>query len=177
MVPDKTFGRYISSKEDAYDDGTTLSADSLMQQCANKYKLLVQQGKWNAPTSEEKEIIALKAELKQIKLATKSRNRTPTKKKTNFKRSTKKYVPRAREGWTNIPQKEGEELKPKKVKGKTYWWCEHNKFWARHKPEDCKKVDAKPQPKGSNTNTEGETQNGKSASHVVDEALLDELSE
>ena len=60
-VPNKTFSRYITSKEDAYYDGFTISPDALMKQCANKYKLLIQQKNWNAPSSEKKEIIALKA--------------------------------------------------------------------------------------------------------------------
>ena len=32
-VPDKTFSRYVSSKEDSFDDGLDLTHDFLMKQC------------------------------------------------------------------------------------------------------------------------------------------------
>ena len=35
-VPDHTFSRYISSKEDMFDDGENMTPDSLMLMCENK---------------------------------------------------------------------------------------------------------------------------------------------
>ena len=65
-VNDKNFLRYIQAKEDEYDDGTNINANTLMIQCANKYKILVECGLWNSPSAEEEKILALETKLKAI---------------------------------------------------------------------------------------------------------------
>ena len=52
-------------------DGEDITPEALMNLAANKYKTLLQKGKGNAPTPEQKEMQALQAELKNLKKAAK----------------------------------------------------------------------------------------------------------
>ena len=45
---DATFRKYIEKKQEDYDDGVAFTADGLMTSASNKYKILVQSGKWMA---------------------------------------------------------------------------------------------------------------------------------
>ena len=132
-VPDNTFNRYVAAKEDSYDDGVHITADSLMLQCANKYKILVQQGIWNAPTSEQKEIVALKAEIKKFS-SYKSKNHSPYEKQRQDKVDPNKFKKKKKpdEAWNKIPPTPEERGKGKEVKGKTYHWCPNHRAWTRH---------------------------------------------
>ena len=53
-VNDKEFVRYIDTKKDSYDEGNNITPDELMNLAANKFKLLKQTGKWEAPDENEK---------------------------------------------------------------------------------------------------------------------------
>jgi len=59
VASDKTFVEYIRKKEDEYDEGADIDVDHLMLQAGNKYKTMVQQGTWAAPSAEEEKIVAL----------------------------------------------------------------------------------------------------------------------
>ena len=63
---DKTFVEYIRKKEDQYDEGEEIDIDLLMLQAGNKYKTMIQQGTWAAPSAEEEKIIALESKIQQL---------------------------------------------------------------------------------------------------------------
>ena len=44
----KVFIEYIMQKEDEYEEGSPMTADSLMKLAANKYKIGLQRNEWNA---------------------------------------------------------------------------------------------------------------------------------
>mmetsp|Transcript_21623 Transcript_21623/g.36824 ORF Transcript_21623/g.36824 Transcript_21623/m.36824 type:complete len:423 (-) Transcript_21623:240-1508(-) len=66
---DRTFRRYMEDKKTAYDEGTDFTSQQLMQLALTKYNQLLLEDKWNAPSEEEQQIIALTAQLKKEKAA------------------------------------------------------------------------------------------------------------
>jgi hypothetical protein len=135
VASDRTFVEYIRKKEDQYDEGDEIESDSLMQQAANKYKTMVQQGTWAAPSAEEEKIIALETKIKNLQKTNnkkeKEKDQSKGKGKAKKKRGTKP-------NWmTKVPAQQ-DMGKPKKVDDKEYWWCKTHKSWGRHKNADCK---------------------------------------
>jgi hypothetical protein len=68
---DKTFVKYIRRKVERYEEGEDVTADALMEQADNKFKLLKESGSWNAPSKQEEKILALQTEIKNLRKATK----------------------------------------------------------------------------------------------------------
>lgn len=135
---DSQFCQYIERKEEAYDDGQSFTAMELMQLAKNKYAARVEQGLWDQPDGSQAEIVALKAEIQKLKTGKGSTGGTNQERREIAQ--WMKEAPKA-----NDP-------KSKKVKGKTYHWCEHHGRWVRHKPEDCKLgKDGAPPPNPSTT--------------------------
>jgi hypothetical protein len=59
---DKVFVYYIGCRKlKKYEEGDPTTADGLMEQADNKFKLLKVHNKWNAPSQEEEKILALEA--------------------------------------------------------------------------------------------------------------------
>jgi len=143
---DHTFRRYIEKMQDDYDDGTIFTVDGLMNMASNKYKTLVEKGKWMAPTDEQAKIIALEAKLSQLdkKPSQSSSNNRNSKQKGNSNRNgksskksnSKKDLP----AWmTKWPGKDfADANKSKVVDGKTYWWCKKHKRFCMHQTSDCR---------------------------------------
>lgn len=151
-VTDRTFVQYIQSHKDRYDDNETYSEDGIMTLALNKYENLRREGRWNAPTPEQSQIVALTATMAKIKddnlklsdKLTKSstgrqqaqaKENKPKAAKKNSKTATQKYIP---EAWMKVPPKS------KTHKEKEYHWCPKHKAWGRHKPTQCRKTDATP---------------------------------
>ena len=152
---DKTFVNYIAKKEDDYDEGRDIGHAVLMHLALQKYKVLKEAGKWNAPTDAEVQIIALQAQVTQLKARAKigsgtgnynkpkgnnnksklSGNQKPSKWTDHGKSSGKKPPPE----WMTTQPKEGEP-ENKTVNGKEYHWCKNHAAWTRHKPSECKGI-------------------------------------
>jgi hypothetical protein len=60
---DKRINTYIEMKINAYDDGEDIQVMDLMQSAQNKYKVLVDKKRWNIPSKEEENVIALETQL------------------------------------------------------------------------------------------------------------------
>ena len=56
---DKVFVEYIMRKEEEYEEGSPMTADSLMNLAANKYKIRLRCNEWNARSESETKILAL----------------------------------------------------------------------------------------------------------------------
>jgi len=63
---DTEFVDYIKYHEQQYDDGITITEDHLMHIALNKYKMMIEQKTWNAPTEEQEKIIALEARIDKL---------------------------------------------------------------------------------------------------------------
>ena len=70
-LPDNNFRRYIAAKEDDYNEEHDMTPEQLMQRVSNKYGTLLEDKVWNAPSQDEKKILALDARIERI-TATKS---------------------------------------------------------------------------------------------------------
>ena len=141
---DITFRRYIEKKQEDYDDGTPFTVDSLMNLASNKFKTLVEAGKWMAPTDEQAKIIALETKISQMnkKGSSNSPIKPPTKGNTVATSSKggkggKKPIP----SWmTKWPGKDFVDAnKTKVVEGRTYWWCKKHKRFCMHQTSQCRK--------------------------------------
>jgi hypothetical protein len=148
-VPDKDFADYIKQKKSKMEDGEEdYTPQQLMQLAINKYKLITDQQKWLSKSDEEEQIIALMAELKDLK---KKNLQLSDKLKPRAGTSSNKGTRRGRNNAKGKDDKDtsdkGEQKIPAwkrtrkgntlKRNGKTYHWCTHHKFYTMHKSEDC----------------------------------------
>ena len=136
---DEQFVKYVLKKQDEYDEGAEITADTLMLLMAQKYRTLVQAGKWNAPDEKMEKIIALEATIKKLQKATKPK--TEKKSTEKPKKDKKKGKGKADKGrkpeWMLVKPKENESKK-KTVDDKVYHWCATHNSWTRHSPSECK---------------------------------------
>lgn len=143
VVPDKEFATYINAKRDNHDDGTeVIEPNKLMLLAGLKYKTKKQEGEWNAPSTEEEELLALRAEVKKLKISKANKNDFPAKDKSkdNAKDDTgrKPKVKKQRKpSWMLIPPKQGDKH-TKTVNSKEWHWCPKHECWVRHSPAECK---------------------------------------
>jgi hypothetical protein len=135
VATDRTFVEYIRKKEDQYDEGDEIDVDLLMLQAGNKYKTMVQQGTWAAPSAEEEKIIALEAKIKSLQKTGKKKDKDKGQPKGKGKKNNQK---RNKPDWMTKEPSPQEMNKSKKVNKKEYWWCKTHKSWCRHKTSDCK---------------------------------------
>ena len=163
-VQDQVFVRYIESKENEYDDGNNITPEQLMQVALAKYETRKEAGVWEAPSSEKEEILALKAELVQLrknnfnnKKKEKPRSNAPNTNNAEGKnkRSKGQYKNKKNRNikpdWMFVdPSTQEKENGPKKVvKDKTYYWCPKHGCWTRHKPQDCEEKGIKTEDKST----------------------------
>ena len=74
-------------KEEEYEEGSPMTADSLMNLAANKYKIRLQRNEWNAKSESETKILALEAKL--MSLQKKDKSKGTVKKPGTHKRDLK----------------------------------------------------------------------------------------
>ena len=134
---DSEFALFIKRKKDAYDKGGDITVTSLMDAAENKYKTRVLLKTWSAPTKEQEQILALTAQVNQLRIAKtpKADKRNPPKEPSKTREDREKKW-----AWKKILPKEGEPV-TKVVDGKTYHLaCEHHpKQWVCHTSAECSK--------------------------------------
>jgi len=149
---DLTFCRYIEKKQEDYDDGTIFTVDSLMTLASNKFKTLVEAGKWMAPTDEQSKIIALEARVGRMGRGnqgssnatsrsnsggsnSRSSNRTRSNNNSSRSQPRKKEIPSWMKKWPGRAFVDANQIKVKD--GKQYWWCKKHKRFCRHQTSEC----------------------------------------
>ena len=155
---DKNFVAAMERVKDDWElDHSNITPHQLMKLALNKYDTRVLEKSWNKPSSEEREIVALKAQI--TKLST-SKSSSPDSKdasapapssstNTNKRRrnGNGKHKPdftgMKNKVWTGDSKWRGEAPSPgapttKVVKGKTYHYCSHHKCWLGHTTANCK---------------------------------------
>ena len=135
----KTFVAYIAKKEDEYDEGQDVKADSLMLLAENKYKAMVEGKRWNAPDAQMEKIIALEAQIKKMSHNNKGKKDKPKGNKATERTSntSKLQKKNGKPKWMMVKPKVGDPNQ-KVVNNKTYYWCPKHQGWGIHKPEDCR---------------------------------------
>ena len=134
-VPVKEFSNFTDRLKDDYDnlddDDTRRTPQYLMDKAENKFKILVNEGTWDATMKDKDELMAIKAELRKL-----TNQRGGRKKNTNKKTKGKTKV--------DIKRKPSDINKPVSIDGKLWYWCSPetggkcNGVLRRHKPTDCK---------------------------------------
>ena len=154
-VPCYNFKKYIEIQQDNYLDGNLigLSHDALRKMAKSKFDWLVNKKKWGARSPDDDKIVAMAAEIKDLKgqlklnpqlskLAGGGNDKEDGGKKKkgkskNKKDTSNKKLQKQDEAWKKVPPKDGD---PKtKQHGKfTFNWCVHHMAWTIHKPSECK---------------------------------------
>ena len=136
-VKDKDFAKYITNKEDDYEEGSSdLTPIELMNYAKTKYSILKEKGTWNAPSEEETKILALEAKLKVLER--KKKQKTPTKSKKSDGNNNGGDDKDKPPSWKKVPPKTGEPWTIQK-NDRTWNWCKYHKFWAPspHSSDNC----------------------------------------
>ncbi len=139
---DQAFRSYISKKRDTYEEDGNMTVDQLMTLAENKFHALVESNKWNAPTKEQEQILALSAEVKALKGKGKSGGKPNDKKKEvgrgdkDKKKKEKKERKEKRDAWRLIKPKDGKTTMEKNQK--TYHWCAYHQKWTLHTSDECR---------------------------------------
>jgi hypothetical protein len=66
VVNDKTFIAYIGRKQENYEEGDNIATKYLMTMVDNRFNLLKEDNRWNAPSEDEEKILAMHAEIKTL---------------------------------------------------------------------------------------------------------------
>jgi len=153
---DKVFVEYMSKKKDDWEDDTTeYTTQSLMQIAANKFKNLKAKGNWNAPSESEEKILALEAEVKNLKRAAKAGGKTKATTKSHKVEGKGKGGKSPHQQGNNKPGWMGEKPpkadlhKSKKYNGRMWWYCgpetggKCEGKWRCHEPAKCQGKDFK----------------------------------
>jgi hypothetical protein len=159
---DHNFHAFIERKQQDYfeekDDMKDLDYTKLMTQATNKFNTLTQEGKWGAKSPDELKILALSAEMAELKGQLKLSNKMKTpdkgkekgnpkgkdkdqkdgkkKGKNNKNKNKNKEKQKADEAWKKTPPSPGQP-NTKKVGEKTHHWCNEHMSWVQHTPEEC----------------------------------------
>eukprot|EP00979_Chaetoceros_neogracilis_P015197 scaffold5509_cov185-Chaetoceros_neogracile.AAC.1 len=154
---DETFRRYIQTKLDDYEEGQSdMTSTKLMLMAETKFKTLVASSKWEAPTEQDTQLLALTAKLKQtnenFNKYKQGNNKKPWKDKE--KGTTKSGADQGLEkGWKTKQPAKALLNKSVKALGREWYWCSKDTggkcdgVFRCHKPSEChgtavKKTDA-----------------------------------
>ena len=140
---DPVFRRYIEQKQKKHDEGETITANELMQWAKLKYGIIRENGLWNAPTKEEQQILALKAEINTIKKSGGNKNKNKQGQKNQQKQGQKNQNQRGKPDWMYSEPEEKELTRYKMWRGKKWYWCGHKtggkcEEYRCHHPNTCK---------------------------------------
>ena len=135
---DESFKMYMSHQRDEFESGrVNLTPDELMEKAEQKYKNMKLEGKWNKPTPEQEEIIALRAQVVLLEKKRNPKKDTEPAKRRPKKDASGKPVFEGDQAWRNNPPKHGEQH-TKQVAGKTWKYCSYHGYWCSHDSEQCK---------------------------------------
>jgi len=148
---DANFIKYIDTKKDMYDEGEDITSKQLMRFALNRYKIRCRAQVWGALTPEEKQIVAMSANLNELKdqnlqLSKSIKTRKGRQKQKQGDGDEDSPQPgeipaeKKNRAWMLVAPKDGEPHH-KTVKGfeGTMHWCPEHKKWGGHKIDACEK--------------------------------------
>ena len=162
---DKKFVDYIELKENAYHEGADIDESALMQLALNKYAEINVLDTWRAPSAEESKIIAMTAELNEIKdknlvivgalrkAARGDSGHSSGRGRGRGGRGGRGGSGRGRGGQRRAAYNPADSEHAWKMdrgaagtdnpatctkNGKTYHWCLKHRAWGIHKAEECR---------------------------------------
>lgn len=127
VTSDATFTAYMDKKLDNYQDRTLdITVDQLMLTALEKYKVLVDAGRWNKKSTMEMEFVAMKAELHQTKqlVLTQNEKKAPG---SGGNSNRTKAAPRndGKYAWKSVAPAQGEPH-TKTFEKRDYVYCPHH---------------------------------------------------
>ena len=140
-VPDKQFKAYINGKLERHEEGLTITPLQLMDWAKMRYDILFEKKEWNAPTEEEKQILALQAQVNNLKKGKgnqKGKNGNRNNNGNNSNGDAKISKPQ----WMSQEPAKDQLTKPKTWMNELWYWCgkktggKCEKF-RKHKPSEC----------------------------------------
>ena len=152
---------WVRKKDDYYDNINDMSdADyrKIMLKAKTKYDMLLsnKDRPFGSLSDEEQHVIALQAELNEVKdsnlklskqlktklkphtSSSKSDSSATTQKTKNSKNTSDRKWQKQDEAWKKVAPKSGES-NTKKQDNKTWFWYIHHLAWCLHMPDDCRK--------------------------------------
>ena len=134
VVPGEDWKAWHGRVQERLDDGAILSVEGLLEKAEAKYKTLLDDGKWNVLSENEKQIIALKAQIQGMK---KGKKTSGKEKKTRPAR--KPRVDKHAAIKNKIP---ANPKRPVVIDGRKWFWCGkatggHCEKLTRHQPTNC----------------------------------------
>ena len=140
---DPVFRRYIEQKQEKHDEGTTITPNELMQWAKLKFGIIKENGLWNAPTKQEQQLLALKAEINNLKKSSGNKNKNKQGQKNQQKQKDKNPNQRGKPDWMYSEPEEKELTRYKMWRGKKWYWCGQAtggkcEEYRCHHPNTCK---------------------------------------
>ena len=146
---DSRFRAYIQTKKDAYDEATgepPFTYNQLMVLAENKYKTMRINGEWNAPTEHDKELVALKAEVRRLERGrSKAKSDKGDEKGSNDEEKKKKKKRKSmKPDWLFKNERPNDVNETRTWKDNKYYFCctetggKCNGMWRVHVPTECK---------------------------------------
>lgn len=148
---DKKFLKYIEDKLANHEEGQEMTAQQLMTWAKTKYDILLEKGEWEAPSPEERQILALQSTVTALQKSqsNKSNNNNRYRNKNNNNNNNNNSN-RSKGGsrrdrmpdWQKTEPTGNAVWKPKTVNDKKWWWCGkatggHCECYRQHKAVDC----------------------------------------
>jgi hypothetical protein len=146
---DEEFVKYVKDKQNHYDEGNRdgITWQSLMLWAEMKYKTFKSRNTWAAPTSAQKTIVALQAQVADLNKKVKFKKQeggnkdNPTKTKPPEKKKPKFNDP----DWlkNNTKPSDDKLREPRNHRERQWWWCTEatggkcGGMWRVHKPNEC----------------------------------------
>ena len=145
-VKDARFVDYVNEKLSRYEEGEQMEADQLMTLTANKYKNMMIQNQWEAPSPHDATIQALQTKVeklqRELKRAPKPTQQKSKQPQTKKERQTGKPQ---RPKWltNNEKPQSGQLTRTRMWNGNKWYWCSKETGgkcegrWVRHAPSSC----------------------------------------
>ena len=138
-VSDKNFTSYVQQLRTDYDTGREdITVEQLLRRGETHFQILQERGEWKAKTSEQEEIIALKAQIETIKTRPKTRysqgDRDATQRQGRGSRRNRVYE--GKWSWRNDKPGTGDPL-TKTFEDVEWHYCTKHR-WCQHKASACR---------------------------------------
>ena len=145
-VKDARFMDYVNEKLSRYEEGEPMEADQLMTLTANKYKNMMIQNQWEAPSPHDATIQALQSKVEKLQRELKRTPKTMQQKNPHLQKkkegqSAKPQHPK----WlaNNKKPQSGQLSRTRMWNGNKWYWCSKETggkcegHWVRHSPASC----------------------------------------
>ena len=141
-VKDPHFVDYVNEKLSRYEEGKPMEADQLMTLTANKYKNMMIQIQWEAPSLHDATLQALESKVEKLQQEPKNAPKQQQQKNPHKKKEDQSTNPQ-RPKWliNNEKPQKGQLSRIRVWNGNKWYWCsketrgKYKGQWVGHPPE------------------------------------------